>query len=308
MSLNCFLSTNAVGPEALSKMPKATSMTHNDPFRPAKKVFFQHLALTRLPAAMRSMGWGTAAALMQRWFDSPAWAMPQEWKEQKTQPDPLRLKPGQCDQSIVKMEWAMKFERCRKAADEAEALLSTPNGIMRLKNLLAKAGWTGKGSKGLGLHTMSAMQMDAVSQINFVKFGTAWNTLDDMYGALGNAILKVGVVGEAFTEINPETQQVRHLFQVERVGFYIRDHYDFNGLQYLGTWTEDRVLTKAETAFTFSLHGQLVLRLKDGPFVAVTNSDFRAHRDKEGKGGDFIIYSDVLWKKSGQIIDLGAWT
>jgi hypothetical protein len=94
---------------------------------------------------------------------------------------------------------------------------------------------------------------------------------------------------------------------VEKVGFYIRDHYDFNGLQYLGTWTEDRVLTKAETAFTLSLHGQLVLRLKEGPFAAVTNGDFRDYRDKIGKGGDFIIYSDVLWKKSGQVIDLGGW-
>lgn len=105
-------------------------------------------------------------------------------------------------------------------------------------------------------------------------FSGLWDVLDEMYGALGSASLKVGVVGEAFTEVNPITKHVRHLFHAEKVGFYIRDHYDFNGLQYLGTWTEDRVLTQVETAFTLSLHGQLVLRLKDGPFIGFFRISF----------------------------------
>ena len=307
MSLNDFQRTNATGPQALYQLPQASSRTYSPTHTPAKKVVVQSLALSRLPGAMRAMGWHTAAALMQRWFDSPAWAMPESWKDSSTLPNPLSLKPAECDQSIVTMEWAMGFERCREAVEVAESLLTTPNALIRLQKLLKSAGWNGEGTKALGSYSMSALQMDAFSQINFVKFGEVWNSLDDMYGALGKAILKVGVVGEAFTEINPVTKQRHYLFHVEKVGFYIRDNYDFNGLQYLGTWTEDRVLTKAETAFTLSLHGQLVLRLKEGPFAAVTNGDFRDYRDKTGKGGDFIIYSDVLWKKSGQVIDLGGW-
>ena len=307
MSLNDFQRTNAAGPDALYQLPQANSHTYSPTDTPAKKVVVQSLALSRLPGAMRSMGWHTAAALMQRWFDSPAWAMPEAWKVLKTQPAPLSLKPAQCDESIVKMEWAMGYERCREAVDEAESILATPNALKRLQALLKNAGWEGEGAQALGSRSMSALQMDAFSQVNFVKFGTVWNSLDDMYGALGNAVLKVGVVGEAFTEVNPVTKQVRYLFHIKQVGFYIRDHYDFNGLQYLGTWTEDRVLTKAETAFTLSLHGQVVLRLKEGPLAAVTNGDFRDYRDKTGKGGDFVIYSDVLWRNSGQIIDLGVW-
>ncbi|MQU07610.1 DUF6402 family protein [Pseudomonas helleri] len=307
MSLNDFQRTNAAGPDALYQLPQANSHTYSPTDTPAKKVVVQSLALSRLPGAMRSMGWHTAAALMQRWFDSPAWAMPESWKERKTQPDPLTLKPAQCDESIVKMEWAMGYERCREAVDEAESLLTNPNGIERLKDLLKRSGWMGYGVRKLGSNLMSSLQMDVVSQVNFTRFGSTWAALDDMYGALGIAVLKVGVVGEAFTEVNPVTKQVRYLFHIEQVGFFIRDHYDFNGLQYLGTWTEDRVLTKAETAFTLSLHGQVVLRLKEGPFAAVTNGDFRDYRDKTGKGGDFIIYSDVLWRKSGQVIDLGEW-
>ncbi|MEZ2876264.1 DUF6402 family protein [Pseudomonas lundensis] len=307
MSLNDFQRTNATGPQALYQLPQTSSRTYSPTHTPAKKVVVQSLALSRLPGAMRAMGWHTSAALMQRWFDSPAWAMPEAWKEDKTQPHPSSINPIQRDESIVKMEWAIGFERCRKAVEVAESRLATPNGVKRLTDLLTKAGWSGKGSQPLGHYPMSALQMDVISQVNFAVFGGTWDVLDDMYGALGNATLKVGVVGEAFTERNPATKQLRHLFHVERVGFYIRDHYDFNGLQYLGTWTEDRVLTKAETAFTLSLHGQLVLRLKEGPFAAVTNGDFRDYRDKTGKGGDFIIYSDVLWKKSGQVIDLGGW-
>ncbi|MBM1183396.1 hypothetical protein HBN84_18455 [Pseudomonas lundensis] len=307
MSLNDFQRTNATGPQALYQLPQASSRTYSPTHTPAKTVVVQSLALSRLPGAMRAMGWHTAAALMQRWFDSPAWAMPEAWKEDKTQPESLSLKPVHCDESIVKMEWAMGFERCREAVEVAESLLTIPNALIRLQELLKSADWDGEGTKALGSYSMSALQMDACSQINFVKFGEVWNSLDDMYGALGKAVLKVGVVGEAFTKLNPATKQLHHLFHVEKVGFYIRDHYDFNGLQYLGTWTEDRVLTKAETAFTLSLHGQLVLRLKEGPFAAVTNGDFRDYRDKIGKGGDFIIYSDVLWKKSGQVIDLGGW-
>lgn len=307
MSLNDFQQTNAVGPDALFLLPQATSRTYAPTGTPPKQVIIQNLALSRLPAAMRNMGWDTAAALMQRWFDSPAWQMPEAWKEDKTQPHPMSLTAAQCDEGIVKMDWAMKFERCREAVLVAQSRLTTVNGIQRLKDLLENAGWKGEGSLALGSRTMSAPQMDALSQVNFAKFGDAWDVLDDMYGALGFATLKVGVVGKVFSEVNPTTKQVRNFFRIEHLGFYIRDHYDFNGPQYLGTWTEDRVLTKAETAFTLTAHGQLILRLKNGPFAAVTNGDFREYRSQTGRGGDFVIYSDVLWKKVDQVIDLGIW-
>jgi len=47
-------------------------------------------------------------------------------------------------------------------------------------------------------------------------FSGLWDVLDEMYGALGSASLKVGVVGEAFTEVNPITKHVRHLFHVKK--------------------------------------------------------------------------------------------
>lgn len=307
MSLNDFQHTNAVGPDTLFELPEAQSQTYAPTETPPKQVIVESLALTRLPAAMRNMGWGTAAALMQRWFDSPAWAMPEEWKKPNTQANSIKLPAAQCDEDIVKMEWAMGFERCRNALALAESRLDTPNAVIRLKDLLRNAGWNGAHPFELGNPTMSAQDLDITSQINIAQFGSTQDVLDDLYGALGKATLKVAVAGNAFSENDPITRQPRCYFRASQLGFYIRDHYDFNGPQYLGTWADDRVLTKAETVFTLSLHGQLIVRLKNGPFAAVTNGDFREYRDKIGKGGDFIVYSDVLWKETDQVIDLGTW-
>ncbi|MEQ4341453.1 DUF6402 family protein [Pseudomonas syringae] len=304
MSLNDFQRTNALGPDTYFALPQGASHTYAPTDTPAKEVIIQSLALSRIPGAMRNMGWSTAAALMQRWFDSPAWKMPEEWKERETQPDPMSLSPAQCDESIVKMEWAMQFERCRQAVEVAESRLSTPNALEQLETRLRKAGWQQNNQINLGFYGMSAREMDSMSQINFSLLGDTWDALDDMYGALGKATLKVGLVGKTKTKENIITQQQKTLFNIEHIGFYIRDHYDFNGLQYLGTWTEDRVLTKAESIITLTPQGHLVIRLKDGPFSAITNMHFRGYREKTGNGGDFLIYSDILWKPVNQTIEL----
>ncbi len=126
-----------------------------------------------------------------------------------------------------------------------------------------------------------------------------------MYGSLGRATLKVGASGKTFIKESPITHEAHNFFQVKNLGFYIRDHYDFNGLQYLGTWTEDRILTKIESIVTLTPQGNLIVRLKEGPFAAITNTHFRKYREKTGNGGDFIIYSDVHWEISHKTIDLG---
>ncbi|MFA1008553.1 DUF6402 family protein, partial [Pseudomonas tremae] len=304
MSLNDFQRTNALGPDTYYALPQGASHTYAPTDTPAKEVIIQSLALSRLPGAMRNMGWDTAAALMQRWFDSPAWEMPEEWKEEKTKPSPLSLHPAHCDDGIVKMDWAMKFERCRNALEAAKLLLTTPNGVKQLEDRLKKAGWDGESFFELGSTSMSALQIDASTQVNFIKLGEPWDVLDDMYGALGIATLKIGVTGNAFTKKHAITLKYHRYFHVKNMGFYIRDNYDFNGFQYLGTWTENRVLTKTETVIAITPQGQLIIKLKNGPFAAITNGNFRDYREEVGKGGDFVIYSDVLWEKADQMIDL----
>lgn len=306
MSLNSFEPTNALGADALFVLPQGASTTYAPTNKPPRQVSVEKLALSRLPGAMRNMGWGTAAALMQRWFDSTAWEMPGSWKDTNLQPAPMSIPDAQCDQRIVTMDWAMKFERCRRAVEVAESRLTTPAAVEQLKKQLKQARSKGDYPRSLGFYGMSALQMDATSQVNYAPLGGEWDVLDDMYGALGRAIVKVGVVGSALIDKNPVTGISRLFFRVAHLGFYIRDQYDFNGLQYLGTWTQRRVLTKAETAFSMTPQGRMILRLKDGPFALVTNADFREYRSEAERGGDFILYSDIFWKKTHQVIDLGV--
>lgn len=304
MSLKDFQQTTALGPDALFLLEGATLDTFpGGRYRP-KQIVINALPLTRLPVAMRKMGWHTSAALMQRWFDSPGWQMPEAWKEEESQPEPMDLPEAQCDELAVNMSWAMKFDRCQAAVNKVERLLTTPRAIDRLKVLLKKVGWLDGSQVILGSTRCSAREMDATSQINYVRLGSTQDPLDDMYGALGVATLKIGVVGRTFCKKDKETQRSKNFFRVEYVGFYIRDHYDFNGLQFLGVWTKDRVLTKTEMAQSALPSGQSIYKWATDELALITNSDFRKYRNKTGMGGDFVIYSDVLWKKSDEVIAL----
>jgi hypothetical protein len=177
--------------------------------------------------------------------------------------------------------------------------------VKLLKKRLETAGWNGEDAFDLGFYNMSAVQMDAICQLNFKNFGDEWDTLDDMYGALGSATLKIGAVGKAFRTSDPLTGCSKDFFHVEHLGLYIRDNYDFNGLQYLGSWTKDRVLTKSETVLTTTVPGLVAVLASRGPFARVWNGDFRKYRNLKGQGGDFVLYSDVLWKRKDLIIALG---
>lgn len=230
--------------------------------------------------------------------------MPEHWKQVRTQPAPSSLPRTQCDEAIVKMSWATGFDRCRQAISLAESRVTTPKAISRLKELLEKAGWSGSGEFTLGNTSLSAREIDTLSQINIADLGSTFDPLDDMYGALGMATIKIGVVGKTFTKEDPAAKKIRNFFHLQHLGFYIRDHYDFNGMQFLGIWTDQRVLDQNEISSLVTDKGNKIFKLDEGPIALITNGDFRAYRDKTGMGGDFIIYSDVLWKQVNQVIAL----
>lgn len=304
MSLKDFQPTTALGPDALFLLENATLDTSPGGHERPRQIVINALPLSKLPVAMRKMGWHTSAALMQRWFDSPGWQMPESWKDDDTQPKPMELGAGQCEESLVKMSWAIGFDRCKNAIDQAESLLTTPKAIQRLKELLGQVGWTRGERVNLGSTTLSAREMDASSQVNFVKLGSTQDPLDDMYGALGVATLKIGVTGRTLTTKDSKTQVIKNYFKVENIGFYIRDNYDFNGLQFLGIWANDRVLTKTEMARAAVPSGPSIYKWATDEFAMITNNDFRKYREKVLMGGDYVIYSDILWKKVEKFIDL----
>ena len=87
----------------------------------------------------------------------------------------------------------------------------------------------------------------------------------------------------------------------ERVAFYLRDTYDFNvswyedSLMGLGIWSKQRCLSKAEMLAYKATPLPLLSTAFPG-FVPARNTDFRRWQNQRNEGGDFFVFSDVLWE------------
>jgi hypothetical protein len=100
---------------------------------------------------------------------------------------------------------------------------------------------------------------------------------DDLFCALGNFTLQLAIYG--YVEPVLSTKGT-HKVTIEKVGVYVADQFDFGGPQFLGFWDDDPPYASANFL---------------GPGKAVDNGSYRDWRDAHGKGGDFLVFSDVLW-------------
>ena len=248
-----------------------------------------------IPDAMRKMGWNVSADLMQRWIHSPAWVMPEAWK--KAQPETLPM--SHMDQDIVRMNWAMANQRVRIAMNELRTRMHNGPAKALLRKRLAGLSWGADNRATVGSRQHKAVHLDLTCQSNASPFGGKLNTMDDLYGGLGNATLKVALIGDAMRDARTGGLAL----QVTHAGFYIRDTYDFNGFQYLGTWTKSGVLSKAQMLMN-TLSDGIALGWGDEPIGNVFNHDFDMYRCTTGFGGDFVIYSDVYWEPADILLDL----
>ena len=302
MALNDFSQAANAAPrnvmiQAQHIKPKLTPKVDKQPV----KIVVPEMNIEAIPTAMRRMGWTVAAALMERWFASPEWQMPPEWK---TNPNSagaaLKMNSAQFDEHIVTMDWALRFERCQDACEDVLKMIRTAPAIEQLKKRLENAGWKQQSEFHLGSKASSAREIDDTSQVNYLTFGRPWNTLDDMYGALGSATVKVGLVGDAFVSSSMKTK----LFHATKAGIYIKDQYDFIGKQFLGTWTEDGVLTKKDV-LKDAMFGEVGYPWHGEPIGRVHNEQFSEYRKNHNRGGDFMIFSDVYWIEINEWLNLG---
>jgi hypothetical protein len=281
------------------------------------------LCIDEIPGAMDKMGWKTSAQLMRRWFGiKPAYKMPIEIRTGEdsrtgSNVDYRTLPASQIDDQIVKMAWALKFKPAKEALNKLYNEWCTPNGIVVLRRRLVRAGWQPGTTQRLGYYPngssiTNAKELDLICQMNYCEFGSLRDTLDDFFGAIYKATMKVAVVGTA----SYDTSRSCDVFKVAGLGFYIRDTYDFNvdGTDWtgLGVWSKDRVLSKAETVtyrasyetvknagapLPARIAAALLLQQNYAGFVPVANKDFRDWQDKKNEGGDFFVFSDVHWVK-----------
>jgi len=248
-----------------------------------------------IPGAMRRMGWGVAGELMERWIHSPAWVLPIDWKKEQ----PLDLSVSHLDQQIVRMGWAMSNPRVRVAMNKLRVNMINGPARKLLHDRLDEGTWGGSHRIEFGNQRNSALQLDRTCQSNFEPLGGDMDTMDDVYGGLGKATLKAALIGHASRDVR--TGKIA--LQVTHAGFYIRDTYDFNDFQYLGTWTTNGVLSKTAMLMNTALDG-MVSRWKGEPIGNLFNHDFDTYRRLTGFGGDFVLYSDVHWEPMNLLLAL----
>ena len=249
--------------------------------------------IDQIPDAMEQMGWEIAPQLMKHWFSiTPAFKLSEDVKIKYLQGDARHIPESLVNDSIVKMSWARKY--IEKDIAHAVNNWNTQKGIQLLKDRLLAAGYKSGAKINLGTSN-NVRTLDATAQVNLFSIGGLFDTINDWYGAIGNANLKVVINGET------SVKDGRTVFLVKAVGVYIKDTYDFVNGSYdepLGVWSKNGVLTKAETAIYMSSYSQglfgMLARRWSG-FVPVFNDDFRAWQDKHNRGGDFIVFSDVIW-------------
>ncbi|RYX98092.1 MAG: hypothetical protein EOO28_00715 [Comamonadaceae bacterium] len=259
------------------------------------------LYLDDIPKAMDKMGWTVSAQLMRRWFATrPAYVMPSSIRGGITtghNPINYELLPkSQVEDQIVKMNWLLEYESALQTFEELCQGWNTPSGILKLHERLTRMGWSSGKSIKLGSKKMTALQLDVSAQVNRRIFGEYSDVFDDLYGAIFKATMKLASVGKAARSWISK----RDVFEIDSMGIYIRDTYDFNVEGYadqlygLGIWSRERLLTKRETLI-FKSSTVFINSLAFPGFVSVKNSDFSRWQKQRNEGWDFFLFSDVKW-------------
>ena len=220
-----------------------------------------------IPSIMHDKGWCNGERLMQIWFERPPNAVP---------------KAGAPETATIRLDsWALTFSRCREAYEGIirNRAWRCPEARKNLGHWLANNRKLSQQRICFGdlNRPVSALDRDFIYQ---VPVGSLTDPLDDMFAALGKFNLRIVLAGSisGLTIPSPVNRTSRYQVQIDRVGVYIYDSYDFNGFQLLGFWSE---LCRD------------VARGPTGDYEAVYNSTFREWREKNKKGGDFLVFSDL---------------
>ncbi|MBR3924170.1 MAG: hypothetical protein IKJ45_13715, partial [Kiritimatiellae bacterium] len=206
------------------------------------------IVVTDIPGIMDANKWPVGAALMRHWLSLDA------------------TKPTIPNETIVKMDWVLGFERAKTVYDKIFSEKQYVNQAAR-REIVSMIKRTLKGAEGQFCPLNRPTSQVEADYINTRQVGSMFDSLDDMMAALGRFNLRIAVSGYV---------KGKCAF-VTSVGVYVRDSYDFVGDQSLGYWNNHT-----------NYAGRNFFRGDK-----VSNASFREHAKKTGKGADFLVYSDI---------------
>jgi hypothetical protein len=217
------------------------------------------VALTDIPKIMRHNNWHNGATLLETWFSRPSAIAPGY---------------GAPVTSVIKMKWVLGYAVARSVYNDliSNRIWVNEPAKQVIENQLRRKGLLVSKKKSFGHLGMNVDQQDK-DYINYRAVDSS--SLDGLTAALGKFTFRICVAGTV--EPRPK-KSGGHLVTINEIGVYVRDSFDFNGMQFLGFWNSNT-----------NKVAMLDLTVCD----RVWNSDFRQWRTANGKGGDFEIFSDM---------------
>ena len=262
-----------------------------------------------IPKAMRKLHMPMAAKLQERWFAGQEnYSQSPGLLQKEIDQNGLRYSLAMVDTTTVKMDWVLSFARAKRVFDKLISdNLQSPGAIDTLrrqltpyKNRREVLGWNVAQSDFFEYHRRFQFQRAAVNATwgqriseYLVRTETAGGVPDDLTGALGSFNFYAAVRYAYFD--HPKRHAV-----VTDVSVYVRDPYEFSDDQYLGHWSASHVAVVPAHQLAAG-SGWLAypvvdgsIHEKDNVLYPVTNGDYRNWRQKHGRGGDFMIYTDRI--------------
>jgi hypothetical protein len=267
------------------------------------------LPIVCIPDIMRNFGMRRGKQLMETWFSRPAAAYPYYSR-------PVT--------NVITMDWVLSFERAKQVYDKllADKIWTNAAAQKEIANWLDRKKLLEyfPGTQTFGDLTQSVLDLE-FHYINFRTSGEAYakgacglgtvifrnsrplaNLLppppfvDDLDAALGAFTFYVVVAGTVAKPINDPAKptvewKLGYDVTIDEIGVFIRDSFDFKGDQILGYWAYPEPFASGLYKGRFPSGYVSALPFEGGELV--TNDDFRKYRAQTGKGGDFLVYSDL---------------
>lgn len=283
---------------------------------------------------MSTQGFPVAAALQERWFKGMALAFTDDMKMGKKDGkkiDYTALPPEQYllassgDKVSPTVAWAKKSVVARQLHDRLVGTWNSASEIdkngksrrekthkllaERLSSLISN-GAPVDNKAGFAIGDMAALahqQERLYVQTERIHLDLTSDKVDDYFAAFADAQWRLCIFGWA-----TPAKGNKFAFDVSiyNYGVYLFDTYDFLGFQPLGFWNRNGVfldddgtaglLLTAPNIKTAepSLNDYLVA--PDDKYYEVENADYRDYRSATNKGGDFYVFSDIVWHISPQ--------